>query len=947
MRRLALTIAACFAAILLGASPAAASLGFKLSEVGFREADGSPATEAGSHPFAFHTNFDVKTMVLTFAGEKFEVPDEEFKDLEVNLPTGLAGTPTPVPRCTDAEFLDAESLENACPDSTAVGSVEIAAGTTAIHPGEEPYEATNLPAVPVYNLVPPPGVASKIGFTYITGLNVTIENGVNPAPPYNLQGHVTNISQGALFYGSRLTLWGVPANPAHDEDRGHCAPLSTGKKCEVGLPEVPFLTLPTSCNGQLSMLFEADSWQHPGAWVGPVSASAAALGGCEKLGFAPTIAAKPTTLAAQSPSGLDFSLDVEDEGLTSSGGHSDSDIEKTVVTLPRGMSVNPSQAEGLLACSEAQLERESAFSVPGAGCPQASKIGTIEIETPLLKETILKGSLFVATPYQNKVGSLIALYVVIKDPGLGIFIVQPIKVEPDPRTGQLISTAEDMPQLPFSHFRLHFREGARSPLISPPGCGAFQTEAQLYPWSGNPPVSSTSSFQIISGPNGAPCPAGAAPFHPGFQAGTVSNAAGRYSPFYMRLTRADGEQDMTKFSAVLPPGVVGKVAGIPYCPEAGIARAKSRQGVHGGAEELADPSCPAASRIGRTVGGAGVGSQLTYVPGFLYLAGPFHGDPLSVVSVTPAVAGPFDAGTVVVRVALTLNPRTGEAEADGSASDPIPHILKGIPLNVRDLRVYADRPEFTLNATSCEGERARATLWGGGTALEPLPESPVALAARYQAAGCARLGFKPQLSLRLKGGTKRAEFPGLHLVFRPRHGDANLAHLALRLPHSEFIEQGHIRTICTRVQFAAGAGHGAECPKGSVYGHAKVSTPLLSEPLTGPIYLRSSSHNLPDVVLALQGPPSLPIHIEVDTRIDSVHGGLRAIAAGLPDAPVSRAVVDMQGGQKGLFVNSTNLCLRENRAHVDLLGQNGRSSLAKPPLQVRCGGKGRKRPGRH
>ena len=317
---------------------------------------------------------------------------------------------------------------------------------------------------------------------------------------------------------------------------------------------------------------------------------------------------------------------------------------------------------------------------------------------------------------------------------------------------------------------------------------------------------------------------------------------------------------------------------------------------------MSDPSCPAASQIGRTVAGAGVGIQLTYVPGSLYLAGPYHGDPISAVAITPAVAGPFDAGTVVVREALRLNPVTHDGEVDGSASDPIPHILKGIPLSLSDLRVYADRPEFTLNPTSCEPFEARSTIWGEGTALEPLAPPPGRPSSRFQAAGCASLGFKPQLHLKLRGGTRRGAFPALRAAYAPPQARRRQPpRLALTFPNSEFIEQGHFRTICTRVQFAAGPGFGAECPKGSIYGHVKAWTPLLDEPLQGPVYLRSSNHNLPDAVLALHG----LVDIEVPVRIDSTHGRLRATVDGVPDAPVTRAVVSMQGGQKGLFVNST------------------------------------------
>jgi hypothetical protein len=352
-----------------------------------------------------------------------------------------------------------------------------------------------------------------------------------------------------------------------------------------------------------------------------------------------------------------------------------------------------------------------------------------------------------------------------------------------------------------------------------------------------------------------------------------------------------------------------------------IVIAKSRVGPRGGEEELASPSCPLASQIGHVLAGAGVGSELTYVPGKLYLAGPFNGAPLSVVAIVPAVAGPFDVGTVVTREALRINPRSVEVEADGAASDPIPHILAGIPLKVRDIRVSVDKPNFTLNPTSCEPSAAAATIWGGGVdAFSPLDDRPVAASERFQAAGCASLGFKPRLGLRLKGGSKRGGHPKLRGVFRPRIADANLRKLVLRLPRSAFLDQGHIRTICTRVQFAAAPGNGRGCPAGAVYGYARAFTPLLDAPLEGPVYLRSSNHNLPDFVAALHG----IIDVEAVARIDSAHGGIRATFADVPDAPLEKVVVEMRGGKKGLVVNSTNLCHSAHRALSQMQGQNGR-----------------------
>jgi hypothetical protein len=929
------------AACLLLAAPAGA-VQLEDFDVTFAGPKGETAMAAGAHPYSMTTSFDVARREE--GGKVY--PVEAVRDLRIDLPVGFTGIPVATERCTAAEFLNEELGASGplagCRDSSAVGTVVAEVG-----------EAGTLVrfASAVYNMQASPGYASKLGFR-LGGVYLTVDLGLSESRPYRLVATLRNITQVLEFFHSSLTVWGTPSDEAHDPLRGKCVKVSTsGSQPESGgfCPtegEAAFLVNPRACAGPLDTLWQTISWQNPAA--PPASGSTLTHGagggrrgfsGCGELPFAPSISAKPTSRAASSPSGLDFSLDVPNPGLTNPAGRAAADIEKTVVTLPEGMTINPSQAEGLEVCTEADVARETSTSAPGEGCPQASKIGTIEVETPLLPEELFKGSLFVAEPYHNPFGTLVALYVVIKEPSLGIKIVQPLKVVPDPDTGQLVSTAPDMPQLPFSHFRLHFREGGRAPLISPPGCGSFDTTATLYPYGGGSPATSTSTFELISGPDNSPCPQGKAPFEPGFEAGTLNNAAGGYSPFAMQITRGDGMQDLSRFSAVLPPGVVGKIAAIPWCPEAGVAQARARSGEHGGEAERSDPSCPAASALGRTTAGAGVGSQLTYVPGTLYLAGPYKGAPLSVVSITPAVAGPFDAGVVVVRVGLDLNPVTGVVEADGSRSDPIPHILQGIPLSVRDLRVLTDRPEFTLNATSCAPSNAFATLWGAGTVIDPSFETPVARAARYQAAGCASLGFEPKLGIKLKGGVKRGRFPALRAHYRPKAGEANLKRLALTFPTSAFIEQGHFRTICTRVQFAAGSGHGSLCPKGARYGTARVWTPLLDGPLRGPVYLRSSDHNLPDAVFALTGPPSAPIQIEVSVRIDSVKGRLRATVEDAPDAPVSRAIVDMQGGQKGLFVNSRHLCHKpgRNRVRANLRGQNGARSLTKPrAVAVKC-----------
>jgi|SRR6187549_411493 len=896
----------------LAATPASAEFGLKNLSFTLENEDGSPAIKAGIHPFAARTILDVNTHDDPGLGV---VPDAAVKDLLIEPPVGLVANPTAIPPCSNVDFMTIGPNGNLCPSGTALGLAKVVVGF------EEPESWT----VPVYNLPPPPGVAAKIGFP-VLAVPVTLELGISQEPPYAPIVNGENIAQPIRFYGSDVTIWGNPASPALDKLRGDCGATPADDECPVALPEKPFLTSPRSCTGPLETLFRTRSWVDPATWLHYTYEGPFGLSGCSKLAFSPRATATPTTTQAESPSGLKFDLQIDDEGLTSADGTAGSDIMKAVVELPEGMTANPSLAEGLDVCSEADLDRETLSSAPGQGCPQASKVGTVEAESPLLEGKLVGGEVFIAEPYDNPFDSLLALYIVLREPVSGILVKLPAEVTPDPETGQLVTTIEEAPQLPVSDFRFAFREGARAPLITPPACGTYTTKATFTPWA-NPasPYTATSSFEIASGPDGEPCPpAGSPPFRPGFSAGAVNNNAGSFSPFYMRLTRSDGDQDMTRFSAKLPPGMIAKLAGTSQCPEAAIAASKAKTGK----AELASPSCPEASKIGTVLSGAGVGSQLIHVPGSIYLGGPFGGSPLSAVVIVPAVAGPYDVGTVVVREALDLDPRSAQVSVDGEHSDPIPHILAGIPLKVRDVRVYVDRPQFTLNPTSCDPFQTTAELWGGGTnVFSSADDAPVSLSARFQAAGCQALGFKPRLDLRLRGGTKRGQFPALRGEYRPRPGDANLEGLVLRLPRSAFLEQAHIGTICTRVQFAADA-----CPPRSVYGQARAFTPLLEQPLEGPVYLRSSDHNLPDFVADLRG----IVDVEAVARIDSVGGGIRATFDDLPDAPLSRVVVSMQGAKKGLIVNSADLCAARHRAKAAFEGQNGKAHRARPLVRARC-----------
>jgi hypothetical protein len=924
IRRLTAT-ATLLAGLLLMPAAAQADFGFvpgSLSAVALKS-DGTIASQAGSHPFSYVVSFGFNTE----AGGKVEGGAP--RDIIADLPQGFVGNPFAVPRCSRQDF---EGVFPKCPTDTQVGVLR----ATIVGLGE-----TRLP---IFNLAPPPGAAAQLGASAVN-LNVLQNASVRSEEGYGLRIGTFNLP--ADVSAVTEVIWGVPADPAHDSERGQPA-LDGSAPVKSTAPVQPYLSLPTSCDSPPEITISADSKLNPGVYAEQSAlaldggGNPAALAGCEGVPFAPGISATPTSKLAMNPSGFDFELKLPTQGLLAPGGTLEAMPKTTEVTLPKGVTVNPSLAEGMGICTPAQYATEKIGTPAGAGCPEASKLGSVIARSPLIDEAI-EGSLYLAAPYENPFNTLTALYMIARAPQRGVLVKQAGKVELDPSTGQIKTTFSDLPPIPYTSFKLHFREGGRAPLVTPQACGSYETVSRLTPFSSSEPKTVLSNMTIERGPDGGACPSGGLPpFKPGLIAGSINNAAGRFSPFNVRLFRTDAEQEFTRFSIKLPPGVVGKLAGIPFCADAQIAAAIARTGIHGGAEELASPSCPAASEIGHSLAGAGVGGALTYVPGKLYLAGPYHGSAISLVAITAAKAGPFDLGTVVIRQAFKVDPETGEVFLDATGSDPIPHIIKGVPVHARDIRAYTDRPNFVLNPSSCKRTSTATTLLGSGLDFSSeVDDRPVTVSTPFQAADCAALPFKPRLSLKLKGGTNRGSHPALTATLRMNgFGEAGIRRAQVTLPRSEFIENAHFDTICTRVQFKAGAVPGEKCPAGSIYGKAVAKTPILDEPLTGPIFLRSSEHKLPDVVASLHNGE---IDVVLVGRVDSVKGRLRNTFEATPDAPVSSVTVSLLGGKKGLFVNSTDLCKGTHRAIADFTGHNGKQHKFNPELVATgCKGKGKK-----
>ena len=937
-------------------SPDVAAFGFLPGSAGldgpFTDPDGEAATQAGSHPYQLTLDLGFPTKLTN--GTIPLVASGHLHDATLNLPRGVIINPAATEvLCTEAE-LTSDPTPN-CPKESQVGAI------SAISVVGTPQAVVT----PLYNMVPPPGEAAALGFDAVgVGIYVHILGTVRSDGDYGLSGGSSEIPAlpGHPAFGVRADLWGDPSAASHDGIRGECAFVQEVKSCSTAETHTALLSLPGACPGQpLGFDASAHSWEEPAATPASARYESADIAGnpvqvkgCELLKFEPGLTLRPSTNLTDSPSGLDVELKQSQD--FNPEGKSTSPLRDARVTLPPGLSANAAQADGLEVCSAAQIGLLSGvggapvrLSKAHASCPDASKLGSVEVETPLLAQhdeenkivrdsegkpvpRPLHGDVFLAKPFDNPFKSLLAIYIVLDDPQSGVIAKLAGKVEPDPLTGQLSTRFTENPQLPLSDVRLHLFTGSRAALQTPLACATHTTTSDLVPWSSpdTPDAHPLDSFQTTASPSGGPCPAGEAqaPNAPSFSAGTLSPLGGAFSPMVLKLSREDGSQRFSKLEATLPGGLLARLIGVAQCSDAQLAAAAARSRPEEGALERSAPSCPAASELGAVNVGAGAGPNPLYIQGHAYLAGPYKGAPLSVATITPAIAGPFDLGVVVVRSALYVDPVTGRGRV---VSDPFPQILQGIPTDIRSVAVRVDRPDFTLNPTSCDPKSFTGALTSAAGQVAPL-------SAPFKVGGCEALGFKPKLGLRLFGGTHRGAHPRLRAVLRARPGDANIAATSVALPHSEFIDQAHFRTICTRVQFAA-----AQCPAGSVYGHVTATSPLVDYPLEGPIYLRSSAHKLPDVVAVLRGPPSQPIEIDLDGRVDSVNGGIRTRFEAIPDAPVSKAVVTLQGGKKGLFQNSTNICRGANRATVKMDAQNGKFYDTRPPLQVSCKAKGAKK----
>jgi hypothetical protein len=949
MRRLT-TATVCVLALLGALAPtASASFGFKAGKEGFSVAvkteEGKPSSAAGTHPAEWGMHLGLS--------ETGGFPDGDLRDLRIEAPQGMLVNPTfqgsvasDLVKCSLVDFhtprvspYEQSFSGESCPLYSQVGTIEV----------HTSFGGGIARRFGLFNLQAAPGLPAQLGAAPF-GSPVVFDTTLIPDSQgrYTLSLEAKDFSQALDVSSIDLNLWGVPWAASHNGERGNClneaGPGSPWAQCSVGPPgEYPpkaFLTLPTECSSSLSFTATASSWQQPGQ----VSASATnnntleqavPLSACASLPFTPQPLGLLNTTKASSASGYDFRLTADQEGLVQPTQPVASAARQVVVHLPQGVTVNPSVGAGLIGCTPSQYAAESAFNGQGNGCPNGSKIGDFIVQTPLFEDVagreFFNGAIYLAQPRDNPFGGIVAVYLVAKLPSRGVMIRLAGKIDPNPSDGTITATFEGLPELPYTDLQMNFRAGQRAFLISPPACGEAITRTEMTPWSNETTISGTpTSSDISSGVDFGPCPSGTPPFNIEAVTGGINSNVNSYTPYYVHLTRHDTDQEITSYSLVLPKGITGKLAGVPYCPEAAIAAARANTGFG----EEAHPSCPAASQVGRTLTGYGVGPALTYASGRIYLAGPYHGAPLSLATVNSATVGPFDLGTIVIRSAFQVDPHTAQLRIDSSASDPIPHIIDGIPLHLREVRIYVDRPNFTHNPSSCEPSNLESTLTGSGATFESqADDSKVTIARHFQLLNCSTLGFKPKLGIRLRGNFHRGGYPQLRATFAARGPqDSNLRRIEVEMPHAEFLAQNHIREVCSRVQFDA-----KRCPAGSVYGSAVAYTPLLDEPLKGNVYLRSSTGKLPDLVADLY---SGAVRIVVEGHIGPTKsGGVDAFFDELPDQPLERFVMTLRGGKHGLLTNSLDICAAPPFASVSSIAQNNIGAKFNTVLRGTCGGK--------
>jgi hypothetical protein len=882
---------------------------------------GSLDTQAGSHPFQLTSALTLNREAGPEGPQSVALP----RDIVAELPTGLVGNPTPFTQCTDRQFEESVETEgesvreqvNACPAQSAIGVADITYNLHRI--------GLRTSRVPIFNLSPRQGEPARFGFLAEGLVPIFLDTSVRTGGDYGVTVSVHNITQIDNLLGVKLTFWGVPGDPRHDSQRGWgCLIGSAQCPKSTATSPPPFLVMPTACERPYESTLRADSWAAgvtPSFQAAPVSYRLPeALDGCNHLPFSASVGVAPDVSSASTASGLAVDVHVPQEAALNPKGLAESSLRNTTVTLPVGVGLNPAGADGLQACSEEQIgflpgesSGDELHFTPGApSCPDASKIGTVKIKTPLLPNA-LEGEVYLAAQDANPFGSLIAMYIVAKDPVSGVLVKLSGKVEPDVVSGQLVSTFKNTPQLPFEDLELHFFGGARAPLSTPALCGSYETNALFGPWSGEASVNTTSSFQITTGPNGGPC-TNPLPFGPSLTGGSSNINAGAFSPLITTINREDGQQAIKSVQLHFPRGLSGILTGLPLCPET-----QANAG-----------TCSQASRIGTTIVSVGVGGNpYSVTGGEVFITEHYAGAPFGLSIVNPAVAGPFNLGKVIVRAKVEVDPHTAALTVTTDSSGPhaIPTILDGIPLQIKHVNVTIDRPGFTFNPTNCNPMSINGTVASSENVASPVN-------VPLQVTNCAALKFAPKFAVSTQGKTSKANGASLNVKLTYPQGPAgtyaNIARVKVDLPKQLPSRLTTLQKACTAAQFEANP---AGCPAAAIIGHAKATTPLIPVPLEGPAYFVShGGEAFPSLIIVLQG-YGVTLDL-VGTTFISKAGITSSTFKTVPDAPVGSFELTLPQGKYSALTALGNLCTSKLTMPTEFLAQNGAIIRQSTPVSV-------------
>ncbi|MET0602409.1 MAG: hypothetical protein ABW167_10500 [Baekduia sp.] len=851
--------------------------------------------QAGSHP-DFTTEISVPDNPnAVVEGQVSSGPDEAPHAIDVELPPGMIGNPNAIPECDPKDFAEPGAGQALCPLSTQVGvATVLAAGGTRILAG-------------IYNLKHGPDVPARFGINYL-GSIAYIDGRVRPGD-YGITAGSASISQGLPIYAVKVTFWGVPADPSHDDFREGRFDINGPPISIPDVPRVPFLSAPTSCtDSPASFTVRGDSWEHRGVFdtrtaSTDVDGTPFVFSGCERLPFNPSIDVRALSRVADAPSALNVDLKVPQS--SEPGGLATAHVRKVAMTLPEGFTVSPSSAAGLGACSPAQI---GLGTNDAPSCPDSSKLGTVTIDTPVLPDP-LTGDIILASQNDNPFRSLIAMYLAVKGPGFSVKL--PGKVDLDQATGQLKVTFETTPQLPFSRMQVELLSGSQAALATPAVCGTYNTHVEITSWASDTPVSLDSPTRIDQS-----CERKA--FSPSFTAGTTNGAAGQFSPYTFSLTRPDGMGFFSGVEMGLPKGLLADIGSVPQC-DAGAASAGA---------------CPAASRIGSTHVLSGPGAQPLPVKGDVYLTGPYKDAPFGLAIQVPTAgqAGPFDLGVITVRAGIYV-----DRQANVSVkSDPLPTIIQGIPLRMRQVNVTVDRAKFLFNPSSC----AQQSVFGSfvSTAGERSDQT-----VAFQPNGCGDLDLnqKPSLNLTNKSQMTDGKHPGVDATVvdaGPGSDGANLKKVEVKLPLSLALDPDNAQGLCKPEQRVALA-----CPKTSIVGQATAKS-VLPHDLTGPVYfvegLRKDPKSgrtirtLPKLWIPLSG-DGVTIDLDAGSAVDST-GRLATTFDTIPDAPIKQFRLRITGGKHGILVVSgkPGACDRDKTMATRFTGHNGQVKVGEVQAKI-------------